>query len=116
KRNVDGRATWHSCRWRRLNERLVVVENPFAQRMRREKVRIDVQRRGDFVQRTLTIAGVRRRACGGQSCLKSLPSLTCIHDQRISKMSSGWALGRAWPTDELSGRFLSRYHAMRPSD
>ena len=77
-------------------------EYSLAQRMGREKVRIDVERRGDFGKRPGAVARIDGGAGVGQPCLKSLPGFPGVHLQLSCKMSSRrdsrtelWTL---WPT------------------
>ena len=82
--------------------------------MRREKVGIDVERRGDFGKRARAVARLDGCTSVGQPRLKSLPGLPCIHVRSSCKMSSrAWARWTSWHARSGRRRYEAVFWAIR---
>src|SRR3954471_8596205 len=69
-------------------------QDAIAQRLRREELGVERERRGDFRQRERPVAGINGGAGGGQPRLKSLPPFSCFHALQRCKTSSARAVRR----------------------
>ena len=88
-------------------------ENSIAQRVRREEIGIDVERRGDFGKRARPLASLDGSTCVGQPCLKSLPGRPGIHVRSSCKMSSRLGSWTSWVRTLAASGYESVFCAIR---